>query len=415
MPDPVGMTENDEKDDHHSSLHFRARSTIIIIFAIEGEFAYICGKLLSIMSKSIFSDSIVNTGRQRELDFVKGIAIIAMIICHTVLYMAEVPEHIGFVVADDVLGGPMAAPMFMICMGACICFSHRSTPLEIVRRGVGLFLLGYILNISRTCLPFAIAYALGMGDFLSENLVFGLMIVDILQFAGLALVFIGICFKLRLKGWQMLSIAIICSACGALLRSFSTGNEAVDAILGLFFGSGPMDEAACNSCFPFMHWIIFPVFGVLAGQCLGRCTDKEKLYRYVLAITLPITLFYIWFSIKNGISPFSRNFYYWPTVIEAFFFICLDLTLISLAWQLGKILPGWIITPLESLSKNITTVYFISWLLICWIGISLFWVMELEPLNPWLAYIPGVGIVAVSYWIGQWWNNNCRATYTGNA
>ena len=71
-------------------------------------------------------------------------------------------------------------------------------------------------------------------------------------------------------------------------------------------------------------------------------------------------------------------------------------------------MPRWIITALESLSKNITTVFFISWVLIYWIGISLFWIMELEPLNPWLAYIPGVVIVAVSYWIGEWWNN-CRA------
>ena len=170
------------------------RHTKIHIFAIAREIEYICGEQLSIMSKNIFSDSIINTGRQRELDFVKGIAIIAMVICHTVLYMAEVPGHLGYVVANDVLGGPMAAPMFMICMGIGLCFSHRNTPLEIVRRGVWLFLLGYILNFSRSSLPFAVGYALGMGELLSENLVAGLMLVDILQFAGLALIFIGICF-----------------------------------------------------------------------------------------------------------------------------------------------------------------------------------------------------------------------------
>ena len=168
-------------------------------------------------------------------------------------------------------------------------------------------------------------------------------------------------------------------------------------------GAGPDTEADCLSAFPFMNWIIFPVFGVLAGRYLIRCDNKERMYRRVLAVTLPITIFYCWLVWKKGFCPLS-HIYYWPSLWESFFFICLDLLLISVGWQLCKVLPRWIMRPLESLSRNITTVYCISWIIICWVGISIFWGLEAEPLNPWLAYLPGIAIIVVSYYLALLWN-----------
>ena len=146
-----------------------------------------------------------------------------------------------------------------------------------------------------------------------------------------------------------------------------------------------------------------PVFGLLAGRCLIKCTDKERLYRRVLAVTLPLTLFYCWLAAKKGFTPLSDGLYYWHSLADGFFFICLDLMLIAIAWQLCKILPQWIIRPLEGLSKNITAVYCISWVIICWVGIPLFMGLELQPLNPWVAYIPALAITAISYWLALKW------------
>ena len=110
--------------------------------------------------KRIFSSKAVNTERQSELDFVKGIAIITMIICHTVGIMGEIPDHVGYIVADEILGGPMAAPMFMLCMGIGINFSRRNTPLSLFRRGASIFLLAYILNFTRSALPIVLGFAI---------------------------------------------------------------------------------------------------------------------------------------------------------------------------------------------------------------------------------------------------------------
>ena len=342
--------------------------------------------------------------RLPELDLVKGVAIIAMIICHTVCYMGAIPENVGYVVAEEILGGPMAAPMFMICMGIAINFSRRSTPQALVRRGFRLFLLAYLLNFLRAGIPVIIGIALGLTDTVADNLVMAFMIVDILQFAGLALIFIGLCQKLKMKGWLMLVIAIVLSITGTLCQGFDCGNDAVNALLGLFIGAGPSDVESCYSCFPFANWIIYPVFGLLAGRYLKSCTNKERLYRLVLAVTLPLTIFYSWLTARMGFTPLSDNLYYWHNLADAFFFICLDLMLIALAWQLCKILPQAIMKPLEGLSKSITAVYCISWVIICWVGLPLFMGLELKPLNPWLAYLPAIVITVVSYRLALLWN-----------
>ena len=355
-------------------------------------------------NKDNFADMIAEAKtRLPEIDLVKGVAIIAMIICHTVCYMSSIPENAGYVVAEEILGGPMAAPMFMICMGIAINFSRRSTPQELMRRGLRLFLLAYLLNILRAGLPVGIGFALGLGDAVADNLVMAFLIVDILQFAGLALIFIGLSLKIQMKGWLMLAIAIVCSIAGTLCQGFDCGNDALNALLGLFIGAGPGDIESCYSCFPFAHWIIYPVFGLLAGRYLKNCTDKEKLYRRVLAVTLPLTIFYCWLAAKRGFTPLSDGLYYWHNLGDGFFFICLDLMLIAIAWQLCKILPQWIMQPLEGLSKNITAVYCISWVIICWVGLPLFMGMELKPLNPWLAYIPAIAITVISYWLAVKW------------
>ena len=355
---------------------------------------------------NIISSKAVNTARQVELDIVKGIAIITMIICHTVGIMGEIPDHVGYIVSEEILGGPMAAPMFMLCMGIGINFSRRNTPLTLFRRGASIFLLSYILNFTRSALPIVLGFLIGGAELVSfDMLVMGLMIVDILQFAGLALMFLGVCLKLRLKDWQLLSIAVICSVLGSLSAYFSSGNLAIDSIVGLFIGAGPDNYDDCVSAFPFLHWILFPLFGYVAGKRLIRCADKERLYLRVLAVTLPLTVFYFWVVSQKGWNPFSKGFYYWPSIVDSFFFLCLDLCLISIAWQLIKILPHKVTDALQSLSSRITTVYFISWVIICWIGIPLFWGLEIEPLNPWLAYIPGVLIIVVSYRLAIWWSN----------
>ena len=96
--------------------------------------------------EQIFSKQIVNLGRQKELDFAKGLAIIFMVLVHTGEYFqgesGELYERIV-----EFLGSPPAAPIFMLALGVGIVYSKRNDASTLLKRGVKLLALGYAFNI----------------------------------------------------------------------------------------------------------------------------------------------------------------------------------------------------------------------------------------------------------------------------
>lgn len=352
---------------------------------------------------TLFGQESLNTGRQVELDLAKGFAIICMILCHSVLMYADGANDFGFIFAEEILGGPIAAPLFMICLGVGTIYTKHGSPLELARRGVWILLLGYLLNFMRAGIVVLIGSLIYGAEEMGGFLYWAVMCVDILQFAGLALIFLAVMKQLQIKDWQMLAIAGTMSILGGLCSGFDAGHPAINALVGLFVPAGTLNDMEIVSCFPLFNWIIFPVFGVVAGKYLQRCTDKDRLYRNIFLITLPLTLLYVWFVVRKGFTPFSNGEYYWCRLPDALFFIVLDLLAISIFHFLGKVLPGFVKRALSALSFNINTVYCISWILIGWTYAGVFYIMEVPPMNSWAALIPGVALVFVSYWLALGW------------
>ena len=108
----------------------------------------------------MFSDNEINTGRQDELDIVKGLAIIFMVWCHVYRELGADTTTLPGIMVDSILGGPFAAPMFMICMGVGICFSRNQEPKQFFARGFKLVVLGYVLNLFRFVILQAVVYAI---------------------------------------------------------------------------------------------------------------------------------------------------------------------------------------------------------------------------------------------------------------
>ena len=73
-------------------------------------------RLNRIFGSGVFSKDEVNTGRQIELDIAKGFAILFMIWVHTAETFSA-GTGLGYEIVDNFLGGPFAAPVFMVCMG----------------------------------------------------------------------------------------------------------------------------------------------------------------------------------------------------------------------------------------------------------------------------------------------------------
>ena len=347
----------------------------------------------------------VNTGRQLALDYARGLAVICMILCHTVLHLSTgYADHPLFRFGDEALGGPTTAPLFMICLGIGLCYSRNTTPGYLLRRGIRLLLGGYLLNLCRGGLFLLIAGLAfdwkieGVDADLPAFTLYACMIGDILMFAGITFMFFALVVRLRVSNWLLAVLAIVFQLVGHLFEQYDAGNAIVTSLWGLIIPSGAKDYEDCMACFPFLLWALYPIFGYLFGQKLRRVTDLDVFYRRIFLVTAPITVFYAVLNVVYGIRPFSDE-YYWHTLGDAFFFLALDLMIISGFHLLIPYMPGWVHTPLCNLSHDITRVYCVSWCLILWVGIPLLALTDMEGIHPAWAYLPGVLFVYASYYL----------------
>ena len=313
--------------------------------------------------RSCFGSENVNTGRQPELDMAKGLAIVFMIWTHVYEELAPQSEGIIVTLVRNILGGPFAAPVFMICLGIGICYSRNTSPAFLLRRGLGLLGMGLLLNLCRYVLPDLVLYGvLRNPKYLDDT--FALFSVDILQFAGLAFIFLAAAKKLKLNNYHLAAIVVLASSLGMLLRNVSLGSFVADQFAGLLWGT------ATRTYFPFLNWIIFPIAGMIIGSLLKQCKDKKTFYLYVTPLFMAIMLVYLGLTIKFGFMFLSDGYYYFLSLFEALFFIVLAVMVFGWCYWILHLFPKVSFKPLMRWSKNINSMFCIHWTLIGFIGVA---------------------------------------------
>jgi hypothetical protein len=147
------------------------------------------------------------------MDLARGLAVFFMILVHVEITFstAEVDKSV-FGQIIEFLGGPPAAPVFMAMMGVSFCLSRNRDLKSGVMRGLKIFLLGYVLNILRGVLPIMLADAFAPGKYAQippevANLADAFWEIDILQFAGLALIAMAILRELKAGPRTLLALA----------------------------------------------------------------------------------------------------------------------------------------------------------------------------------------------------------------
>ena len=139
------------------------------------------------LKNRIFSEKEVNTGRQVEMDIAKVVFVIFVAMVHcTIDCVPEEALNSGLpYIFDTVIGGPMIAPGLMFSMGACLVYGRKKKWNDIVRRGVQIFLLGFLLNLCRYTIPDLIGYAIsGDRDMFLSSIIYQTFNNDIFQLAG---------------------------------------------------------------------------------------------------------------------------------------------------------------------------------------------------------------------------------------
>jgi uncharacterized membrane protein len=146
--------------------------------------------------------------RVHTADVLKGFAVLLMIQIHIIeLFANDGVYHSALGSALLFLGGPPVAPVFMTIFGYFI-FSSKKTTLQLVLRGASIFGVGMLLNLA---LNFNLIISVYQ-EKLQVNIwpyIFG---VDILQFAGLSLIFISLLKNVIQKYSVLVFVIILLSA-----------------------------------------------------------------------------------------------------------------------------------------------------------------------------------------------------------
>lgn len=324
----------------------------------------------------LFSDNIVNNKRQDAFDLCKTISIILMILCHVFYTMQySVPATLNPTYIAHNAVRLLGAQSFMFCMGMGIAYSKNNSVPYFIKRGCKLILSGYMLNFLCLVLPtIIIGKSLIFGEAFVTNKLLMLLGSDILQFAGLALMFFAIVKYFKFSDKTIFIITLCITLFGAFCNNkiflTLTPEHFYYSFVGLLVPVKNFIEAE-YVCFSFSNWIMYPVAGWLFGKLLRRCCNLNKFYLYLLGISLP--LFFIEYIIFNMLGEnlwlvlMNSNIYHQQPPLFLITYMNIIMLVLSLSHfasiNLTK-LKIWDI--IKHLSSELPTLYIASWIAIGW-------------------------------------------------
>ncbi len=316
---------------------------------------------------------ITQNNRLLSIDLARGLAVLFMISVHTleVFGNADVKNSI-FGQLIEFLGSTPAAPVFMTLMGFSFIYSKKSGLKPKLWRGFLIFLSGYILNIFRGVIPFMVSSYLKL-DFLNSfptdkiNEYTLLTDVDILQFAGLALMIMAIIQELKINKNTILLMAFLISMVSPFFWGIHVNIPIIDFFLDLFWGDQPVGFGIISNriSFPVFPWLTFPLMGMYLGETMKNSTNQNLTFKQFGIIGV-LVLF-----IGLGISCFNFDYHfndYYHSRQGAMIYMCGFVVLwIYITKLIIDILPmNNIFELLFKWSGGVTTIYFSQWILINW-------------------------------------------------
>lgn len=363
----------------------------------------------------LFENHEVNTGRQAFLDVAKSLSILFMVLVHVLLYIAIPEDAVGEVggarfcywLVDYVLGGTLAAPVFMFAMGVGVMYARASGPAKLMRRGGNLLWKGILLNILR-CVPFALVLLFVTQSAASRDETYGqfmyeLVQSDILPFAGLTFLLFAFLKRIGLSGGWVLAIAVGMSVLGTFCHGLAFGNGFADIAVSPFFG---VSEEPAESCFPLFNWFVFPAAGMAFGTLLRRCASTDRLFALLtpvaLVLYLPLT---VWLAAHDSPWLTDEIVFYHMTFPEALYTLTGIFSVLGVSHFLSHILGARILSLAGETSRMINEIYIVHWLILVMLTAGLTHALGIR-LGVYASQLVALVILAVSFHLARRW---CRA------
>lgn len=353
-----------------------------------------------------------STPRINGFDHVRGLAVIFMIICHVSLTYGTrefLSKPYGWF-ADNGFGTGPAAPVFMLAMGFFLAYSNDKPIPSKVIRGIKLFSLGILLNISRSIIPYLITQQIepgspgGYASYLGVEdgwpvLWRMLYELDILPFAGIALILMASLQLFISKIWQWIVIATIVLFASPYLWGLGEGLGAFyHAILQPLWGSAYIPEAKGDNPFPVFPWLIYPIAGYVLGMLMRAGVSHHGLMLRMASWGGGLCLASLPWFFYNGTDQFGDYYRMFPggSLITLGFALSWPAFFL---WVEEKGIAQQSLQHLNFWSQNVTLIYCVHWVLLGF-GVIGLGFQQIDSLPTILTLT--VFCLVTSYWITRW-------------
>lgn len=191
--------------------------------------------------------------------------------------------------------------------------------------------------------------------------------VDILQFAGLALMIMAIIQELKLNKNIILLVAFLISMVSPFLWGIQVNIPILDFFLDLFWGDQPVGFGIISNriSFPVFPWLTFPLLCMYLGETMKNSSNQNQTFKHFGIIG--ILVLFIGLGISYSNFDYHFNEYYHSRqgamiFMSGFVIFWLFIT----KWIVDKIPMNKIFAVLFKWSSGVTTIYFTQWIIINW-------------------------------------------------
>lgn len=245
---------------------------------------------------AIISSEEVNTGRQTEFDYLKGLFLFAIFFIHAfqVAGSGAGTEAAAYKIIY-LLGSMTGAAIFIFVMGLGTRYSKAGAG-DMVRSGGRLFLYQYLNNIAYVvsgALPyFVLGIFMDMSaateEVAASSVVF-LLYINIFFLAGGIYLVLALLKKLKAPVLLYVALGLVINVFSPSLIGLQTGYAVPDYILGGIFGG------TVYASFSILNYLPYAFFGVAFGELLKRAKDKKRFYVIVCWVSaFLLALFSLW-------------------------------------------------------------------------------------------------------------------------
>ena len=186
-----------------------------------------------------------NSKRVLAIDLARGISILMVIIVHTLWMYGDPQTQANTWVGSIIHFIGKGTPMFLMTMGFSYLLSRNQSLKLSIKRSAILLVAAYGMNFLKFVLPtlvgvtpdqFIEAYG-WTPPATGDNLIYMLLTGDILQLAGVSLLFMGLINHFSKNKYVPLIIAIAIMIITPHVRGFQFGIAGLDYVLDLLWGA----------------------------------------------------------------------------------------------------------------------------------------------------------------------------------